>query len=92
MKHTFPQPCRRALFSFLSTFVLSRVFVFLIMAKEIPNFYFSLRATHVHHLNYRIFLVSVVCGHSVLRRRTGRAAEIIALLCGVAMGLTFDEF
>jgi hypothetical protein len=83
---------RRALFSFILTFVLSRVFVFLIMAGEMPNFYFFLHGTHVHHLNYGIFLMAAVCGYSVFRRPTGRAAEITALLYGVAMGLTFDEF
>jgi hypothetical protein len=57
-----------------------------------PNFYFFLHGTHVHHLNYGIFLMSAVCGYSVFRRPTGRAAEITALLYGVAMGLTFDEF
>ena len=36
--------------------------------------------------------MSAVCGYSVFRRPTGRAAEITALLYGVAMGLTFDEF
>jgi len=91
-RETAHRLARRALFSFILTFVLSRVFVFLIMAKEIPNFYFFLRGTHVHHLNYGIFLMSVVCGYSVFRRPTGRAAEITALLYGVAMGLTFDEF
>jgi hypothetical protein len=83
---------RRALFSFILTFVLSRVFVFLIMAGEMPNFYFFLHGTHVHHLNYGIFLMAAVCGYSVFRRPAGRAAEITALLYGVAMGLTFDEF
>ena len=91
-RETAHRLARRALFSFILTFVLSRVFVFLIMAKEIPNFYFFLRGTHVHHLNYGIFLMSAVGGYSVLRRPTGRAAEITALLYGVAMGLTFDEF
>jgi len=43
-------------------------------------------------LNYGIFLMSAVCGYSVFRRPAGRAAEITALLYGVAMGLTFDEF
>jgi len=80
------------LFSFILTFVLSRVFVFLIMAREMPNLYFFMHGTHVHHLNYGIFLMSAVCGYSVFRRPTGRAAEITALLYGVAMGLTFDEF
>lgn len=83
---------RRTLFGFILTFVLSRVCVFLIMSKAIPNFYFFLGSTHVHHLNYGIFLLSAVCGYSVFRRPSGRAAEITALLYGVAMGLTFDEF
>jgi hypothetical protein len=91
-RETAHKLARRALFSFILTFVLSRVFVFLIMAKEMPNFYFFLRGTHVHHLNYGIFLMAAVCGYSVFRRPTGRAAEITALLYGVAMGLTFDEF
>jgi hypothetical protein len=68
------------------------VFVFLIMAGKMPNLYFFMHGTHVHHLNYGIFLMAAVCGYSVFRRPIGRAAEITALLYGVAMGLTFDEF
>jgi hypothetical protein len=62
------------------------------MADEMPNLYFFMHGTHVHHLNYGIFLLAAVCGYSVFRRPTGRKAEITALLYGVAMGLTFDEF
>ena len=91
-RETVHRLARRALFSFFLTFVLARVFVFLIMAGEMPNLYFFMGGTHVHHLNYGIFLMSAVCGYSVFRRPTGRAAEITALLYGVAMGLTFDEF
>ena len=91
-RETAHRLARRALFSFIVTFVLSRTCVFLIMSDEMPNFYFFLHGTHVHHLNYGIFLMSVVCGYSVFRRPTGRAAEITALFYGVAMGLTFDEF
>ena len=91
-RETVHRLARRALFSFILTFVLARVFVFLIMAKEMPNLYFFMHGTHVHHLNYGIFLMAAVCGYSVFRRPTGRAAEITALLYGVAMGLTFDEF
>jgi hypothetical protein len=80
------------LFGFIVTFILARVFVFLIMAGEMPNMYFFMHGTHVHHLNYGIFLLASVCGYSVFRRPAGRAAEITALLYGVAMGLTFDEF
>ena len=91
-RETAHKLARRALFGFIVTFILARVFVFLIMAKVMPNLYFFLRGTHVHHLNYGIFLLSAVGGYSVFRRPTGRAAEITALLYGVAMGLTFDEF
>ena len=91
-RETVHRLARRALFAFILTFVLARVCVFLIMAGEMPNLYFFMHGTHVHHLNYGIFLMSAVCGYSVFRRPTGRAAEITALLYGVAMGLTFDEF
>ena len=80
------------MFGFILTFVLARVFVFLIMSKQMPNLYFFLSGTHVHHLNYGIFLLAAVCGYSVFPRPRSRAAEITALLYGVAMGLTFDEF
>jgi hypothetical protein len=91
-RETAHKLARYALFSFIVTFILARVFVFLIMSKEMPNLYFFLHGTHVHHLNYGIFLMAAVCGYSVFRRPIGRAAEITALLYGVAMGLTFDEF
>ncbi|MGA3266642.1 MAG: hypothetical protein ABSE16_07460 [Verrucomicrobiota bacterium] len=91
-RETAHRLARRTLFGFILTFVLSRMFVFLIMAKDMPNLYFFMHGTHVHHLNYGIFLLSAVCGYSVFRRPTERAAEVTALLYGVAMGLTFDEF
>ena len=91
-RETAHRLARMALFSFLVTFILARIFVFLIMSKAMPNLYFFMHGTHVHHLNYGIFLLSAVSGYSVFRRPTGRPAEVTALLYGVAMALTFDEF
>lgn len=91
-RETAHKLARWALFGFLVTFILARIFVFLIMAREMPNLYFFVRGTHVHHLNYGIFLLSIVAGYSVFRRPVGRAAAVTALVYGVAMGLTFDEF
>jgi len=91
-RETAHKLARLSLFGFLLTFILARVFVFLIMSKAMPNLYFFLGGTHVHHLNYGIFLLSAVAGYSVFRRPVGRAAETTALLYGVAMALTFDEF
>lgn len=83
---------RVALFGFIVTFVIARACVFLIMAHEVPNMYFFMQGTHVHHLNYGIFLLAAVGGYSVFRRPVGRVAELVALLYGFAMALTFDEF
>jgi hypothetical protein len=91
-RETAHKLARIALFGFIVTFVLARMFVFLIMSNAMPNMYFFMGKTHVHHLNYGIFLLSVVSGYSVFRRPTGRKAELTALIYGVAMGLTFDEF
>ena len=83
---------RMALFGFILTFILARAFVFLIMSHQMPNLYFFLQGTHVHHLNYGIFLLAAAGGYGVFRRPSGRAAEITALAYGLAMALTFDEF
>jgi hypothetical protein len=89
---TFDRLARRALFGFIMTFIISRMMVFLIMSGHSPNLYCFVGGTHVHHLNYGIFLLAIVCGYSILARPDGRTAEIVALLYGLAMGLTFDEF
>jgi hypothetical protein len=81
-----------ALFGFILTFIAARAFVLLIMSRQIPNFYFFLQGTHVHHLNYGIFLLAGAGGYAVFRRPGGRAAELTALAYGIAMALTFDEF
>ena len=91
-RETAHQLARMSLFGFLMTFIAARACVFMIMSKAMPNMYFFMGKTHVHHLNYGIMLLTVVAGFSVFRRPTGRVAEITALLYGVAMGLTFDEF
>jgi hypothetical protein len=96
-EHTIPRIqahklARLALFAFIVTFVIARICVFLIMARQMPNLYFFMQGTHVHHLNYGIFLLAIVCGYSVFRRPVGRTAEGVALAYGFAMALTFDEF
>jgi len=91
-RETAHRLARRALFGFIITFTLARICVFLIMSGSMPNLYFFLHGTHVHHLNYGILLLAAVAGYSIFRRPTGRAAEIAALLYGTALGLTFDEF
>jgi hypothetical protein len=86
------QLARRALFGFILTFIASRTVVLLIMGQRMPNLYLFLRGTHVHHLNYGIFLLAGVGAYLLFCRSGGRALRVAALVYGVAMALTFDEF
>jgi hypothetical protein len=86
------QLARRALFGFILTFIAARTVVLLIMSHRMPNLYFFLRGTHVHHLNYGIFLLAGVGAYLLLGARSFRALQIAALVYGAAMALTFDEF
>lgn len=86
------QLARRALVGFILTFIAARSAVFLIMSKRMPNLYFFLGGTHVHHLNYGIFLLAAVSGYLLFRIPTPRNSSIAAVLYGMAMALTFDEF
>ncbi|HYL02647.1 MAG TPA: hypothetical protein VEU54_04445 [Steroidobacteraceae bacterium] len=83
---------RRALLAFLLTFILARVIVLLIMGRRIPNLYFFLSGTHVHHLNYGIFLLAAVGAYLLFRAPGGKAARPAAFAYGIALALTFDEF
>jgi len=83
---------RLALFGFILTFIVARTVVLLIMSRRMPNLYFFLRGTHVHHLNYGIFLLAGVGAFLLFSIRGTRELRIAALAYGVAMALTFDEF
>lgn len=77
----------------LLTFIASRVLVILIMTRRMPDFFLHLGGTHIHHLNYGIFLLSAVGGLLVfIQRPSDRVRKICALIYGFGMALTFDEF
>src|SRR6201994_2650248 len=83
---------RRALFGFLITFILARTVVLLIMSHRMPNLYFFLHGTHVHHLNYGIFLLAGVAAYLLFSARCDRDLRRAAIGYGIALALTFDEF
>lgn len=79
--------------TFLLTFIAARLLVILIMTRRMPDLFLHLGGTHVHHLNYGIFLLSAVGGLLVFTMHpTDRMRKICALLYGFGMALTFDEF
>src|SRR4249919_3815933 len=85
---------RWALAAFVLTFLLARIAVLLIMSRRMPDLFLYVGQTHVHHLNYGIFLLSAM-GAWLLFVPPGpdaRVRVVAALVYGVGMGLTFDEF
>ncbi len=86
------QLARLVLFAFLLTFVLSRLVVYLIMARKMPDLYLHLGGTHVHHLNYGIFLLCGTGAWMLFAPPRGRARTLCALGYAVGLALTFDEF
>ena len=89
---TTTQLARTVLVTFLLTFMLARMIVFLIMSHRIPDLYLHIKGSHVHHLNYGIFLLSGVGAYLIFGRPVGRSLKIVSGIYGVAMALTFDEF
>lgn len=83
---------RQALFGFLITFILLRTLVYLILSKTIPDTYVFFNGIHVHHFDEGIFMLAVISGYTLFAQPQGRVRKFIALLYGIAMALTFDEF
>jgi hypothetical protein len=78
--------------TFLLTFIASRLLVILIMAKKVPDLYLHLGGTHVHHLNYGIFLLSAVGAILLFAPLQASGRQWVAFAYGFGMALTFDEF
>jgi thiol:disulfide interchange protein len=89
---TISRLARRTLVAFLFTFMLARIVVFLIMSRRIPNLYLHSGGTHIHHLNYGIFLLAAVGGGLLFWDPGERGRKVLAVLYGIGMALTFDEF
>lgn len=83
---------RWVLAAFVITFLMSRVLVLLIMTRRVPDLFFHIGQTHVHHLNYGIFLLCLVAGWSLFAPLAGKALRVALLGYGVGLALTFDEF
>jgi hypothetical protein len=83
---------RIVLVAFLITFMAARVLVFLIVSRRLPDLFLHVGGTHIHHLNYGIFLLSGVGAYLLLMPPQGRGLWVAAAAYGVGLALTFDEF
>src|SRR5438034_10839940 len=72
------------------TFVLARLVSILIALHRMPNIFFHVHDTHVHHLNYGIFLLAGVGAYLLFS--SGPAGPAAAVVYGIGLGRTFAEF
>ncbi len=83
---------RLVLVAFLATFIIARLIVFLIVYDYIPDLFIFIKGTHIHHLNFGIFLLSGVGAYLLLVHPERKKLKNSAVLYGVGLALTFDEF
>jgi hypothetical protein len=84
---------RLALATFIFTFVTSRILVIFIMDGKLPpELFFHVHGTHVHHLNYGIFLLSFTGAYLIFARPVGSRLTCCTILYAIGLALTFDEF
>ena len=88
----FRHVARVVLATFILTFIASRAMVILIMDQRVPDFFFHVGKTHVHHLNYGIFTLSAIGAYLLFRRPSGSHLTWATIIYGIGLGLTFDEF
>jgi hypothetical protein len=91
--HSHVRVLARVVFTvFLLTFIVSRTLVILIMARKVPDMFLHMGSTHVHHLNYGIFLLCTVAGVTLFFQLSDRERWWCAVAYGFSLALTFDEF
>jgi hypothetical protein len=83
---------RRVFVAFIVTFALARSTVILMSIGRLHDFYLRFGQTHVHHLNYGIFILSGLGAYLIFARPDSRGLARAAILYGVGLALTFDEF
>jgi hypothetical protein len=81
---------RLVLLSLMLTFMAARLVSILMMLQWMPDIFLYVHDTHVHHLNYGIFLLVGVGAYLLFH--PGPAAAPAAVVYGIGLGLTFDEF
>ncbi len=91
-KSTTTRLARWVFASFLITFVVARILVLLIMTRRMPDLFLHVGGTHVHHLNYGIFLLAGVGAYLIFVRPNDVSLRKVAVLYGIGLALTFDEF
>jgi hypothetical protein len=74
------------LLSFLPTFLISRMMVYIA-----HDLFINLKGVHIHHLTYGIFILAIA-GFLSQNLENQKWKEPIAIIYGIGLALSFDEF
>ena len=84
---------RLVLLSLMLTFIVARLVSILMILFHRQDMYLHVRDTHVHHLNYGIFLLAGVGAYLLFSPPSAAPTPpAAAVFYGIGLGLTFDEF
>ena len=77
-------------FSFLLTFVVSRLVVYLVLGHLLPDFFLTVKGVHIHHFTYGVVILVVVGFYLLIFRphSDSQALWNAAFVYGVGLGLT----
>lgn len=80
--------------SFLVTFIISRLFVYLVLGHWMPDFFLTIKGVHIHHFAYGFVILALVGLYLLLKRPSPDSSIFhwIAWFYGIGLGLTIDEF
>lgn len=78
--------------SFILSFVITRIWVYLMYQGHLPSMFVYIKGVHVHHLNFGIFLLSVIGFITLVYQDfSKRYVHVLSLIYGIALAWTFDE-
>lgn len=80
--------------SFLATFILARLVVYLVLGHLMPDFFLTIRGVHIHHFAYGVLILTAISFYFIIgqpKPGTKRFRWATAIY-GIGLGLTFDEF
>jgi len=80
--------------SFLTTFIIARLFVYLILGHLMPNLFLTIKGVHIHHFTYGVLILVIIGLFFILKHPSpdSRAFKWLTWGYGIGLGLTFDEF
>lgn len=82
------------IFSFLATFTISRLMVYLVLEHLMPDFFLTIKGVHIHHFAYGVFILTVISFYFIIGQPTSGTKRFrwATAIYGIGLGLTFDEF